>query len=493
MYGAISKTSLSARLDHTGKVLEVNDLLVRMLGRPAEKIIGTHWLRFVEHRFRNFLYSLVRERLRSGDIYRGVIEFVDASLGSVMVDATLYAIRDKEGEIEETVFIGHDLSEMNRAILSSMEKLINHDTSLAVLFNHRGEAITVNRNFCELGGYRDASEFFSTCGLWHWLREEEGEPVRFLEERGGQKETLETIFYLTRNDSLDGRIVLMRAPGEKRYYTLHTTSMSNPMLPGEQYHILYFVDVTELERSKEAQLSDAKLITVGRLAAAITHEINTPVTYIKGNLELLRMDCEETLPGALALFEPIEEGIRRIESIVASMYEFAGTGKEEARPFNVEMTLVYAMRIIFNRARHIVAISLNGEPFSPETAYDALSCKAFGVSTRFEQVWIIILNNALDEFEKGTISYENRRLNVDFECNSKAITVTIADNAGGIPEGLMGSLFDFAVGGDKKKSMGIGLNLAKTIIEKHGGTIRVSNREGGAVFEVALQKYEEEQ
>ncbi len=120
-----------------------------------------------------------------------------------------------------------------------------------------------------------------------------------------------------------------------------------------------------------------------------------------------------------------------------------------------------------------------------------MSCMTLGISTRLEQVWIIIVNNALDEFEKGTIPYENRHIDIRFSCNQEWIKITIADNAGGIPEAIIEGIFDFAISGEKKKSMGIGLNVAKAIIDKHGGVVKVSNENQGAVFEITLKMYEE--
>ena len=489
MFGAISKTSFTARMDETGHIIDTNDLLLNFLGYSAEQMRGIHWFRFVERRFWLFLRSLVRERLRAGEIYRGVIELHDVQGVPVMVDTTLYAVLDEKGEIDEIVFIGDDVTEMHRAILASMERLIDYDTSLAVLFNHRREAIMVNRKFLELGGYENTAQFFSTCGLWNWMREENEVLAPVLSEKTSQKESLESIFESI--GKIEGRIVLVGLDGEKYYFTVHTTSMPDPMIRSEEYHILYFVDVTDFERVKEEKLSDAKLMSVGRLAAAITHEINTPITYIKGNLELLKLECEGKVEQMESIFDPIEEGIGRIESIVGSMYEFAGTGKEEMRECNVHMTLVYALRIVQNRAKHIVPITINGEVFSNETTYNASSCLTMGISTRLEQVWIIILNNALDEFEKGTIPYEKRHLDIRFECGRKEIVIRISDNAGGIPEAMLKSIFDFAIGGEKKKSMGIGLNVAKAIIDKHGGSIRVGNENHGAVFEIALKILEE--
>jgi len=493
MFGAISKTSLLIRMEENGLIIEVNDLLCRLLEFQSDAMIGSHWMRFVERRFWIFLRSLVRERLKAGEIYRGIIELVSAKGELKTVDSTIYAIRNQSGEIEEIVCIAQDVSEVNRAILASMEQLIDDESSLTVLFNHRYEAIVVNKQCLNANGYERNEDFFAACTLWKWMAEtSEGlEPITYA--GCTRKEILESIFQKVYKGELLGRIIMIDLQQNKKYFTVHISSMPNPMIRNEEYHILYFIDVTPLERLKEDKINDAKLMSVGRLAAAITHEINTPITYIKGNLELLEWECQDKLPEVLSLFEPIHEGIGRIESIVSSMYEYAGTGKEEMKPCNVYMTLFYALRIVMNRSKHISPIHINDELFTLASTYNFTGCMTIGISNRLEQVWIIILNNALDEFEKGTIPYENRHIDIRFFCNKEFITITITDNAGGIPESMLAGIFDFAISGDKKKSMGIGLNVAKAIIDKHGGNVIVSNENQGAVFEITLKTYEERQ
>ncbi|MDD2949874.1 MAG: ATP-binding protein [Sulfuricurvum sp.] len=491
MFGAISKTSLLVRIDEKGIIIEVNDLLCRLLGYQSDFMIGSHWMRFVERRFWIFFRTMVRARIQAGEIYRGIVEIIDSKKQMVTVDSTIYTVLDSRNNIEQVIFIGHDVSEMKRAILDSMKQLIDYDTSLAVLFDHRYEAIMVNRKFLELNAYENFESLIQSSDLWSWVLEtqQESQPIVF--EKCSLKDGIEFIVKELKKGHIKGRIISIDMHNNKTYYSVHMSSMINPLIKNEHYHILYFVDVSDTERLKEEKINDAKLMSVGRLAAAITHEINTPLTYIKGNLELLKWECEEKMEGALEIFKPIGEGIERIESIVGSMFEFAGTGREEMQPCNVHMTLVYALRIVLNRSKHIVPITLNGELFGQKTKYNTDSCLTMGISTRLEQVWIIILNNALDEFEKGAMPYYERSIDVLLTCGSDEITIRIADNAGGIPEDKIGGIFDFAVGGEKKKSMGIGLNIAKTIIDKHGGSIHVSNDDQGAVFEIVLKVYKE--
>lgn len=491
MFGAISKTSLLIRMEENGLVIEVNDLLCRLLGYQSDAMIGSHWMRFVERRFWNFLRSLVRERLRAGEIYRGILEMVNAKGELITVDSTIYAIRNQHQEIEEIVCIAQDVSEVNRAILASVEQLIDYESSLTVLFNHRYEAILINKKHLESNGFKNNEEFFSSCALCRWYVETSHGLEQITESGASRKDVLESIFTRVNSGNIEGRLVMEYLNLDKQFFTVHISSMPNPMIRSEEYHILYFIDVTHLERLKEDKINDAKLMSVGRLAAAITHEINTPITYIKGNLELLEWECEEKMPEAVASFQPIREGIARIESIVSSMYEFAGTGKEEMKPCNINMTLIYALRIILNRSKHIAPIWINDALFTASSTYDASACMTMGISNRLEQVWIILLNNALDEFEKGTIPYENRRIDIHFCCKNELINITVSDNAGGIPEPMLEGIFDFAISGEKKKSMGIGLNVAKAIIEKHGGNIKVRNENQGAAFKISLKTYEE--
>jgi PAS domain S-box-containing protein len=491
MFGAISKTSLLIRLDEKGMIIEVNDLLCRLLGYQSDFMIGSHWMRFVERRFWIYLRTLVRARLQAGEIYRGIVEIFDSKKQMITVDSTIYTVLDSRGNIEQVIFIGHDVSEMKRAILDSMKQLIDYDTSLATVFDHRYELIMVNRKFLEVNAYENFESLLESCDLWSWMLETKQGLQPILAEKCSQKDGLEFIVKEMKKGHINGRIISIDLNNNKTYYTVHMSSMINPLIKNEHYHILYFIDVSDSERLKEEKISDAKLISVGRLAAAITHEINTPLTYIKGNLELLKWECEEKIKGALDIFKPIDEGIERIESIIGSMYEFAGTGKEVMKPCNLHMTLVYALRIVLNRSKHIVPITLNGELFARKTKYNTQACLTMGISTRLEQVWIIILNNALDEFEKGALPYSERYIDILLKCESDEITIQIADNAGGIPEDKIEGIFDFAVGSEKKKSMGIGLNIAKAIIDKHGGSIRVNNELQGVVFEIVLKVYKE--
>jgi two-component system sensor histidine kinase KdpD len=101
----------------------------------------------------------------------------------------------------------------------------------------------------------------------------------------------------------------------------------------------------------------------------------------------------------------------------------------------------------------------------------------------FELALIQILKNAVTYTPKGSKIYISAKLNGETE------QLSIADEGPGIPPELLGRIFDrfYRIPGTSATGTGLGLALAKSIVEIHGGTIEASNRpEGGAEFRINL-------
>ena len=109
----------------------------------------------------------------------------------------------------------------------------------------------------------------------------------------------------------------------------------------------------------------------------------------------------------------------------------------------------------------------------------------FGYPNEFKHVILNILNNARDVFEEKKIP---GHIQVNFITDTETGTIFIRDNGGGIPETFLPDrLFEPYVSSKGDKGTGIGLQIAKTIIEKNmGGKISAHNVEGGAEFVISL-------
>lgn len=248
---------------------------------------------------------------------------------------------------------------------------------------------------------------------------------------------------------------------------------------------------------QQEQIKNAKLTSIGSLAAGIAHEINTPLTYIKGNLELMEYDIFDLPQSEIQTrmkedSSKIKEGINRIANIVESMREMSQSSKEIKEKTNIYATLITSLTMAYNRSRQVSKIYLNNKLFDIDSINKnefTYLCKV--QKQRIEQVWIIVINNALDELIKVD-NYENRVLNINiFEENNEVI-IRFKDSAGGINKGIISDIFEPFISSKVHSGMGVGLNIAKKIVDEQDGKIRAYNEDVGAVFEIRLQKCEEE-
>lgn len=246
------------------------------------------------------------------------------------------------------------------------------------------------------------------------------------------------------------------------------------------------------ERAQE-QLLEEKFSTIGKMAAGITHEINTPLTYVRGNLELMIQDIntlDDTIKQKSYLQEDsktILDGVNRIASIVESMREMASQTKELPQSKNIYASLITALTLSHNKAKFISNIFVQGELFHIGMDKEAYSFIAPIQRQRIEQVFIIIINNALDVLKLSN-EFDTRFLKIKIKDEDGFIVFSFEDNGGGINEEMLPKIFSPFQSNKEEGGMGIGLNVAKRIIDDHGGKIIASNYGDGALFEVYLPK-----
>lgn len=248
---------------------------------------------------------------------------------------------------------------------------------------------------------------------------------------------------------------------------------------------------------QQEQIKNAKLTSIGSLAAGIAHEINTPLTYIKGNLELMSYDIMDLPQSEIKErmsydSEKMKEGLNRIANIVESMREMSQSSKEIKEKTNIYGTLLTSLTMAYNRSRQVCKIYLNEKLFD----IDSLNKNEFIFCSkvqkqRIEQVWIIVINNALDELIKID-DYEKRVLNIFLFEEKDEIVVKFKDSAGGIKEDILEDIFEPFVSSKEHSGMGVGLNIAKKIVDEQDGNIKAYNEDLGAVFEIRLKACEEE-
>lgn len=248
-----------------------------------------------------------------------------------------------------------------------------------------------------------------------------------------------------------------------------------------------------VDEEVKKNLNEVKFSSIGKMAAGITHEINTPLTYIKGNLELMLQDINSLDPSLKVKEYLIEDantilsGVDRIASIVESMREVASQRSDVFMHHNLYSSLITALTISYNKAKLITPIVVQNEPFMIGMDKKKYTFIANYQIQRLEQVFIIIINNALDVL-KLIEDFDQRKLEISIVENTNSFSIVFQDNGGGIAPEVLLDIFDPFQSTKEEGGMGIGLNVAQKIVHDHNGSLLGFNYKDGAHFEVVIPK-----
>ena len=247
----------------------------------------------------------------------------------------------------------------------------------------------------------------------------------------------------------------------------------------------------KLVRLLKEKIINTKFESIGRLSAGIVHEINTPLTFMKGSFEMMKMDIDDLdnsplKENIISEYDSIQSGIEKISKIINSMHELAQSSSEAFEKTDIKHTLSTALVLLYNNYKNDIKIFIEDEPFDLHyTPKEPMGSKI--QKQRIEQVWMILLKNSIDILNERKI--EDKFIRIDFMEDEKYNTILIEDSGKGIEKSKIETLFDEPLNSSKSYSgMGVGLYIAKKIILEHQGSIEVSNTNSGALFKISIPK-----
>jgi PAS domain S-box-containing protein len=284
--------------------------------------------------------------------------------------------------------------------------------------------------------------------------------------------------------------------------------------------VVSFSDISD-KREMEMELRHAqKLEAVGRLAAGIAHEINTPIQFVGDNTRFMQDSFGQILemigkyeqvtdeaansptrPERIAELDAIRDkiewsylrteipkaleqaldGVNRVATIVRAMKEFSHVDRSaEKAPADLNKAIESTLIVARNEVKYVADV---------ETDFAALPAVICHLGD-LNQVFLNLLVNAAHAITDANAGTEKKGLiTVHTCCEGEFVVVSIADSGTGIPEAVRGKVFDpFFTTKEVGKGTGQGLALARNIVvDKHGGTLTFETQMGkGTTFYIRL-------
>jgi two-component system NtrC family sensor kinase len=232
----------------------------------------------------------------------------------------------------------------------------------------------------------------------------------------------------------------------------------------------------DLRHAQEQLLQSEKMSAIGQLIAGVAHELNNPLTAILGYAQLLETETLEARAKEYA--GKIFKQAQRTHRVVQNLLSFARQRKPEKHQFDVVKVLEEAL-LLRDYDMKVGNIKLEREI---DSAIPAVT----GDPHQLEQVFLNIVNNAVDAMiEDGKPDFE-RRLKVFVSAQDNCVTILFQDSGPGLKE--PNRIFEpFYTTKSVGKGTGLGLSICYGLVKEHGGEISARNAEGGgAIIEVKL-------
>jgi two-component system NtrC family sensor kinase len=300
------------------------------------------------------------------------------------------------------------------------------------------------------------------------------------------------VLQLTVERALERRTLMLNA----RQYKMDLEARNNELVRGK----------AQLERLQAQIVHSEKMASLGQLAAGIAHELNNPVSFVYGNMDILNQNVDDlmkllsfydeaelsepTTSGAKLIKEQIDyemlledlgsiikdcrEGAERIRNIVQNLRTFSRLDEAEFKKTEIHEGIDSTLRILsrYFSTGNIKLVREYGE-------LPPIDCFA----GQLNQVWMNLLVNAAQAIGAG-----EGEIRIKTSTGEESVTIVISDTGDGISPEYLNRIFDpFFTTKPVGEGTGLGLSISFGIVERHGGTIEVKTKRGeGTTFAVTL-------
>ena len=233
-----------------------------------------------------------------------------------------------------------------------------------------------------------------------------------------------------------------------------------------------------LQAQRVQLLHASRLAVAGELTASIAHEINQPLGAILSNADAAEMLVQSGRMGReelLQILADIKRDDLRASEVIKRLRALLARHDTERRRFNLNEAVQTTAAILRAEARR--------REVDVEYVLRAERADVLGDAVQIQQVIINLMLNAFDA--SAEVPRDARRVLVETRDTANGVQVSVRDFGVGIAPADLPRVFD-SFFSTKRSGMGLGLAIARSIVEAHGGTISASGCDVGAEFRLIL-------
>jgi len=453
-------------IDDHGKILEANESCQRVFGYEPSELIGENVriLMAEPHRSAHDGYLAKYRKTGETTILGRLREFPAVCKDGRRIEIELSVSRI-EIPGESAVYCGSfrditDRKEADRALRESERRfraIFDGEFQLVSLLDPEGSVLEINRSLGRTDADRERVVGRAFWELDGWFPEQERVRLR------------DAVRAAARSEFVRFEIQMQGAGGQP----LDVDFSVKPILDEEEKVELLIVegrDITELKAAQRRETAMTRAFAqIGESASLLAHEIKNPITSVNLALRAVAKHLGEDEQVVLA---ELVERMQRLEKLMRRTLSLT-------RPLDLGIVECTPDRIIADvEVLMLPHLESAGIRLESEVAAD---CDSFAADPDLlEDVLTNLVRNAADAMQGGG------RIALSFAREGNDVLMQVDDDGPGIPERIRETLFRPFVS-TKSGGTGLGLALARKIVEAHGGTIEAHQSPlGGARFEIRL-------
>ncbi len=500
------QTEMICRFLPDATILFVNKAYCRYFGKNEEELIGRRFLEFVpedEH-------EGIRRHIASftPDHYIKTYEhYVTAPEGETRWQQWVdRAIFDARGELTEFQSVGRDITEQKKAEAAwrRYEFIANSSKDFMTLINRDYVYEAVNLSYRSAFD-KDSSELVGKTAAEVWGAETFENHIKPNIDRclAGNEIHFEGWFEFHNKGMRYYSVSYYPYFNEKEKVT-HAVVFTLDLTERKQAEDALEQAYSELKSTQSQLVQSAKLASVGQLVAGVVHELNQPLTVIRGTAQLIlrlpafnKTDNKTSRKTAwkpdelIQRIERIEDSTSRMMNIINHLRSFSRQSRMNFQPVNINKVIEESFLMVGEQLRvHNIEVRKNMDLNLPEIRGDA---------NQIEQVFLNLFINARDAIEEKRAAEEGKAAYLSpknkgilevtsavSENGAGGIEILVSDTGGGISAENTDKIFDpFFTTKDINKGMGLGLSISYGIIKDHNGDIEVAQTgQNGTTFKI---------